>query len=76
MLLPMTRANNPLTDLQITRFHPHAELFTVRVWREDLGGGRVEWRGKVQCVATGEARYFNAWQSLAEFLIEKSKPTI
>ena len=42
--------------------HPESpqrsQLFTVRVWREDLGEGRSEWRGKVQHVLSGEARYF------------------
>jgi hypothetical protein len=36
----------------------------VRVWLEELGDGKTEWRGKVQCVASGEARYFRDWQVL------------
>jgi hypothetical protein len=47
---------------------PHAHLFTVRVWREDLGGGQHEWRGKVQHVTSGEARYFRTWSALRAFL--------
>lgn len=39
-------------------------LFTVRVWREDLGNGHVEWRGKVQHVTSGEAYYFRDWPGL------------
>jgi hypothetical protein len=42
-----------------------AHLFTVRLWREDLGGDRWEWRGKVQHVLSGEAFYFREWQDLA-----------
>lgn len=43
-----------------------AHVFIVRVWCEDLGAGRREWRGKVQQVATGEgeARYFRDWAVL------------
>jgi len=48
---------------------PNTHLFTVRVWREELGAGRVEWRGKVQYLLTGEARYFRSWQQLIDQLI-------
>ena len=42
----------------------HSQLFMVRVWCEVLGEGRTEWRGKVQHVTSGEARYFRGWQGL------------
>jgi len=45
-------------------FHLRSQLFTVRLWREDLGDGRIEWRGKVQSVTTGEAHYFRDWPVL------------
>jgi catechol 2,3-dioxygenase-like lactoylglutathione lyase family enzyme len=45
-------------------------LFTIRVWAEDLGATEVEWRGKVQRVATGEARYFRSWQQLIDYMTE------
>ena len=51
-------------------FHSRSELFTVRLWREDQGEGRVEWRGKVQHVLSGETRYFRDWQVLLAFLQE------
>ena len=44
---------------------PSTQLFTVRLWREDLGEGRSEWRGQVQHVSSGETRYFRDWQMLA-----------
>jgi hypothetical protein len=45
--------------------HPsRSHLFMVRVWQENLGDGKTEWRGKLQCVASGEARYFRDWQTL------------
>ncbi len=48
----------------------HAQLFTLRMWREDLGEGRSEWRGKVQHVTSGEARYFRDWPGLIDCLQE------
>jgi hypothetical protein len=36
-----------------------SNLFLVRVWVEEIGGGRSEWRGKVQHVVSGEARPFS-----------------
>jgi hypothetical protein len=45
-----------------------SHLFMVRVWLEDLGDGKQEWRGKVQYVANGETRYFRDWQTLIAYL--------
>lgn len=48
---------------------PHcSHLFTVRLWLEDLGDGRVEWRGQVQNVLSGEVRYFRDWPTLSALL--------
>jgi hypothetical protein len=40
--------------------HPpsRSHLFTVRVWREDLGQEQTEWRGEVHEVVSRERRYF------------------
>ncbi|CAG0956636.1 carboxymethylenebutenolidase [Anaerolineae bacterium] len=52
---------------------PHS--FTVRIWNEDLGDGKTEWRGKVQSVTSREARYFRDEQLLFAFLREQlAKP--
>ena len=50
--------------------HSHSQLFTVRVWCEDLGEGRAEWRGKVQHTTSGEARYFRDWPMLIAYIQE------
>jgi hypothetical protein len=42
----------------------------VRVWTEDLGAGRTEWRGKVKYVMSGELRYFRDWSNLITILQE------
>lgn len=47
---------------------PRSQLFTVRLWMEDLGDGQVEWRGKVLHALSGDARYFRDWPSLLAFL--------
>ena len=56
--------------------HPAApslasQLFTVRVWREELEEGRYEWRGKVQHALSGETRYFRRWADLITFVRER-----
>jgi hypothetical protein len=48
----------------------HSHLFTVRLWREHLGNGESEWRGKVEYVPSREARYFREWSILIAFLLE------
>ena len=48
-----------------------SHLFTLRVWREELGDGHVEWRGKVQYALSGEARYFREWAELIAFVREQ-----
>ena len=47
-----------------------SHLFMLRLWPEDLGSGQTDWRGKVQHVNSGEARYFRDWPTLEAFLDE------
>ena len=49
--------------------HHRSHLFTVRVWKEELGN-QAEWRGKVQHVTDGQAHYFRDWNALAGLLQE------
>ena len=49
---------------------PNSHLFTVRLWREEVGSGQIEWRGKVQYVSTGEAHYFREWETLVSLLLQ------
>ena len=69
----MSKSSAKFPDVPL---HVNSELFLVRLWLENLGEGRTEWRGKAQCIADGETRYFNTWQMLADFMIEKSTPPI
>ena len=50
-----------------------SQLFMVRVWSEDLGGGQLDWRGKVQHMISGETRFFCGWSALEEFLEELAR---
>jgi len=45
-----------------------SHLFTLRMWPEDLGGGQIDWRGKVQHLNSGEALYFRDWTTLQAFM--------
>lgn len=44
-----------------------SHLFMLRMWPEDLGG-QADWRGKIQHVNSGEARYFRDWPTLEAFV--------
>ena len=48
----------------------HSHLFVLRIWQENLGGGQLEWRGKVQHMSSGEAHYFRDWSGLITCLQE------
>ena len=45
-----------------------SHLFMLRVWLEDLGQGKTDWRGKVQHVNSGEVRYFRDWPAMESFI--------
>jgi hypothetical protein len=52
----------------------------VRLWQEEVGTDKTEWRGKVQHLTSGEVRYFREWSVLFAFVLEllaksKSKPS-
>jgi hypothetical protein len=47
---------------------PSSHLFMLRLWPEDLGSGQIDWRGSVQHVNSGEARYFRDWPTLEAFV--------
>ena len=53
-----------------TRRQPPSHLFTLRVLQTDSGEGQREWRGKIQCVESGEIRYFRDWPALVRYLDE------
>ena len=53
-----------------------SHLFTVRLWLEDLGDGRAEWRGQLQHVLSGETHYFRQWETLLALLLAMLPPAV
>jgi hypothetical protein len=51
-----------------------SQLFTVRLWTEELGAGRTEWRGQVRHVLSGETHYFRDWLALIAWLVAMLPP--
>jgi hypothetical protein len=41
-----------------------SHLFTLRLWAEDMGDGKTEWRGEIQYTSSGEIHFFRGWSSL------------
>ena len=56
------------------RTHQRTHLFTLRMWAEVLDDGQSEWRGKVQHVLSGQARYFRDWDTLITYLQDMLPP--
>ena len=51
---------------------PHgspSQLFTIRLWTEDLDERRREYRGQAKHVVSGVIRNFREWSDLEAFLI-------
>jgi hypothetical protein len=51
---------------------PGGQIFSVRLWAEQLGYGQheFEWRGQVRHLPSGETRYIRDWSALVAFLQE------
>ncbi|MFZ5809453.1 MAG: hypothetical protein ACOY16_09265 [Chloroflexota bacterium] len=60
----------PPLGFDVSTQSPHSQLFTIRVWQEDIGDGRSEWRGQVRHVMSGETCYFRDWQLLIAFIVK------
>lgn len=45
-----------------------SHVFSLRVWREELGEGAVEWRGRIRDVTGSESLYFHDWETLIRFM--------
>ena len=44
------------------------ELFMMKLWKESLDRTHVEWRGKIQHVASGQVAYFRDWSKVMDFI--------
>lgn len=47
-----------------------SEFFTVRLWPEELAGGQIEWRGRVQHPLSGRVGYFREGATLLTFFAD------
>ncbi len=54
--------------MELEPTHARSNLFTVRLWEENLGAGEKEWRGRIQNIATGEITHFRDWPGLVSAL--------
>ena len=50
-----------MDEIQVGR---DSQLFSIRLWPEDLDDGQTEWRGQVRHLSSGESRYFREWPAL------------
>lgn len=46
----------------------HSQLFTIRMWPEEVRDNQIEWRGQVWHIPSDQMRYFRDWLSLTDFL--------
>jgi hypothetical protein len=56
-----------------------SQLFTVRLWIEDMGEGRTEHRGVVRHVLSGATWYFRDWEDLRKSMasaLERYEATV
>lgn len=51
--------------------YSHSQLFSIRLWWEDMGSADREIRGEVCHVLGGGGRYFQEWATLVTYLAEK-----
>lgn len=56
-------------DMEKPNPRPRSHLFTIRVWKEEIGTNQIEWRGKVQLLTSGDVRYFQGWATLVPLLL-------
>ncbi len=61
-----TAADRPIRTGEVSS--QRSQLFMVRLWPEELGGGQVEWRGQVYHVLSREAYAFCNWSRLTTCL--------
>jgi hypothetical protein len=50
-------------------------FFVLNVWEEELGVGRVEWRGQILHVDSDTVRSFEDWPELVELIAQALQST-
>ncbi len=52
----------------MTAEQERSQMFTLRVWVEDVGNGRIEYRGTIKHILTGETHHFRDYPTLIHHL--------
>ncbi len=52
-----------------------SQLFTLRLWWEELGEDETQWRGQLLHVTSGQVRHFSDWSTLIPLLFALLPPT-
>ena len=52
-----------------------SQYFTLRVWVEEVGKGRTEYRGTLKHVLSGETYHFRSWAALLRLVESFVLPT-
>jgi hypothetical protein len=58
-----------LNDLARTSLKYRSDLFAIRLWREESVEDE-QWRGQLEHMASGQARYFHDWDTFVNGLNE------
>jgi hypothetical protein len=45
-----------------------SQLFTLRVWGEEMDNGRIEIRGSIKHILIGEITHFRDWATLTQII--------
>lgn len=61
---------NPTCTTDVAGPRNYTRTFIVRLWLEDLGEGRTEWRGRVQDVKSGQICFFRGWEGLEQAILK------
>jgi hypothetical protein len=48
--------------------YKRSAYFVLNVWEEELSGGRVEWKGEILDVDSGQTRRFEDWPDLVDLI--------
>ncbi len=61
---------DPTCMTEVFEPRKHTRTFILRLWLEDLGEGKIEWRGRVLDVMNGQVCFFRGWECLTAAILE------
>ncbi len=57
-------------DIPTPTHQGQSAFLILNVWREELEGGRIVWRGKTLDVDSGSTRDFDDWPEMVELIAD------